>query len=45
MASVAAANLLVGRAWSSAAGVAALDGFDANNIEEDRLGAPETSTG
>ena len=41
--SVAAANLLVGRIGSSAAGIAALDRVHADNVEEHRFGAPEAS--
>ena len=43
MAGVAAADLLVGRVGDVPAGVAALDLFDPDDVEEHRFGAPKAS--
>jgi hypothetical protein len=42
MAGVAVADLLVGRVAYVPAGIAAFDRFHADDIQEHRLGAPET---
>jgi len=45
VAGVAAANLFVRGIGRLATGIAALDGFDADHIQENRLGAPKASAG
>src|SRR5437868_14488458 len=45
MTGIAAADLAIGRVGDRAAGITALDRFDPDDIEEHRLGAPETSAG